>query len=214
MGQRDHQGKSNRTQSFWPRRWSTKLLRLLEPCHSSPGSKRSQKKDFKLGATTRSESTFWQICWPCFNQEWTHYPHPILRAPLPPSEFSDLATALTVIKSANEMYFQIELPEWVQLLTHPIYFSFLFSWLDISINLARFDWNFVKATTPWQQSHLHWWEIIESITFCSVNFLVLAILNVGSIQVLKFNKLHIFWEGHQILRNLHLTFDWHYVGQK
>ena len=25
---------------------------------------------------------------------------------------------------------------------------------------------------------------------------------------------HIFWKGHQILRNFHLTFDWHYVGQK
>ena len=27
-------------------------------------------------------------------------------------------------------------------------------------------------------------------------------------------KVHIFWEGHEILRNLRLTFDWHYVGQK
>ena len=27
-------------------------------------------------------------------------------------------------------------------------------------------------------------------------------------------KVHIFWEGHKILRNLYLTFDWHYIGQK
>ena len=27
-------------------------------------------------------------------------------------------------------------------------------------------------------------------------------------------KVHIFWEGHKILRNLSLTFDWHYIGQK
>ena len=27
-------------------------------------------------------------------------------------------------------------------------------------------------------------------------------------------KVHIFWEGHKTLRNLHLTFDWHYTGQK
>ena len=26
-------------------------------------------------------------------------------------------------------------------------------------------------------------------------------------------KVHIFWEGHIILRNLHLTFDWHFIGQ-
>ena len=30
----------------------------------------------------------------------------------------------------------------------------------------------------------------------------------------KLNKVHIFWEGHKILLNLHLTFDWHYIGQK
>ena len=24
-------------------------------------------------------------------------------------------------------------------------------------------------------------------------------------------KVHIFWEGHKILQNLHLTFDWHYI---
>ena len=27
-------------------------------------------------------------------------------------------------------------------------------------------------------------------------------------------KVHIFWEGHKILRNLHLTFDWNFIGQK
>ena len=24
-------------------------------------------------------------------------------------------------------------------------------------------------------------------------------------------KVHVFWEGHKILRNLHLIFDWHYI---
>ena len=28
-----------------------------------------------------------------------------------------------------------------------------------------------------------------------------------------FSKVHIFWEGHKILRNLHLILDWHYIGQ-
>ena len=27
-------------------------------------------------------------------------------------------------------------------------------------------------------------------------------------------KVHIFWEGQKILRNLHLIFDWHYIGQR
>ena len=29
----------------------------------------------------------------------------------------------------------------------------------------------------------------------------------------QINKVHIFWEGHKILRNLHLTFEWHYLGK-
>ena len=34
------------------------------------------------------------------------------------------------------------------------------------------------------------------------------------VQIILFFKVHIFWEGHKILRNLHLTFDCHYIGQK
>ena len=33
-------------------------------------------------------------------------------------------------------------------------------------------------------------------------------------DVRKYNKVHIFWEGHKILLNLHLTFDWHYISTK
>ena len=29
----------------------------------------------------------------------------------------------------------------------------------------------------------------------------------------KLGKVHIFWEGHKILRNLHRRFDWHYIRQ-
>ena len=27
-------------------------------------------------------------------------------------------------------------------------------------------------------------------------------------------RVHIFWEGHKILRNLHQFFDWQYIGQR
>ena len=37
---------------------------------------------------------------------------------------------------------------------------------------------------------------------------------VTSYKNSKIHKVRIFWEGHKILRNLHLTFDWHYIGQK
>ena len=26
-------------------------------------------------------------------------------------------------------------------------------------------------------------------------------------------KVHVFWEGHKILRNLHRRFEWHYIAQ-
>ena len=34
---------------------------------------------------------------------------------------------------------------------------------------------------------------------------------VPSFKNIVISKIHIFWEGHKILRNLHLTFDWHYI---
>ena len=37
---------------------------------------------------------------------------------------------------------------------------------------------------------------------------------VPSFKNIVISKIHIFWEGHKILRNLHLTFDWHYIAQK
>ena len=35
---------------------------------------------------------------------------------------------------------------------------------------------------------------------------------LASLKICKYLcKVHIFWEGHKILRNLHLTLDWHYT---
>ena len=38
--------------------------------------------------------------------------------------------------------------------------------------------------------------------------------NLGFHKFFEKCKVHIFLEGHKILRNLHLTFDWYYIGQK
>ena len=45
---------------------------------------------------------------------------------------------------------------------------------------------------------------------CQLWMVVLLKLTTTKIPV----KVHIFWEGHKILGNLHLTFDWHYIGEK
>ena len=35
-----------------------------------------------------------------------------------------------------------------------------------------------------------------------------------NVFIRNFSKVHIFWEGHKILRNLHLTFDYSTYSQK
>ena len=42
-------------------------------------------------------------------------------------------------------------------------------------------------------------------------YLILMIWRPEGLVV--FDKVHIFWEGHKILRNLHLTFDFVYCSQ-
>ena len=37
--------------------------------------------------------------------------------------------------------------------------------------------------------------------------------NLEDTLFLQFIKVHIFWEDHKILRNLHQLFDWQYIGQ-
>ena len=46
-------------------------------------------------------------------------------------------------------------------------------------------------------------QAIYFLKFCPI-FSALLVISV---------KVHIFWEGHTILQNLHQLFDWHYIGQ-
>ena len=36
---------------------------------------------------------------------------------------------------------------------------------------------------------------------------------MAELEVASFFEVHIFLEGHKILRNLHQLFDWQYIGQ-
>ena len=53
---------------------------------------------------------------------------------------------------------------------------------------------------------------------CGCNFLEKITWNwthhLHHLNYLEVSKVHIFWEGHKSLQNLHLTFDWHSIGQK
>ena len=61
-------------------------------------------------------------------------------------------------------------------------------------------------------------QILHSIYLCIIFRCNFAICHKNYYLLYYYttntSKVHIFWEGHKILRNLHLTFDWHYIGQK
>ena len=69
-----------------------------------------------------------------------------------------------------------------------------------------FFWNF------WRKEI---WEILQFMESPELNwFKVFPFFQMNWTCELIFhecNKVHIFWEGHKILKNLHLTFDWHYI---
>ena len=57
------------------------------------------------------------------------------------------------------------------------------------------------------------WVLFGLLSLCwkrNKTFLEMVI----EVQWKQDSKVHIFWEGHKILRNLHLTFHWHHIGQK
>ena len=67
------------------------------------------------------------------------------------------------------------------------------------------------------QIHLNWAHFLFPSKFLSITeskyfkkFAENFIIGKQSFDI----KVHVFWEGHKILRNLHITFDWHYIGQK
>ena len=63
-------------------------------------------------------------------------------------------------------------------------------------------------------------KMMLSLTPCGIwqpgihtNLIRLLKVKDSFLHLTFFHKVHIFWEGHKILRNFHLTFDWHYIGQ-
>ena len=64
--------------------------------------------------------------------------------------------------------------------------------------------------------HAHTWHrFLESAeTQCYICTLYDMIFFSWSTFSLVDCKVHIFWEGHKILRNFHLTYDWRNIGQK
>ena len=82
----------------------------------------------------------------------------------------------------------------------------------------------INGTIRSAQTYLANHELYKLIYRAWIGFIVrfvipticLVVFNVKIIRKVSYrkDKVHIFWEGHKFLRNLHLTFDWHYIGQK
>ena len=68
--------------------------------------------------------------------------------------------------------------------------------------LIRMD----KLWQTWVRSEVF---SISYLLFSPALFLYIFQVNL----ILIADKVHIFWEGHKILRNLHQLFDWQYIGQ-
>ena len=56
------------------------------------------------------------------------------------------------------------------------------------------------------------WRACKQIVLLRISFWLLQRCHQNTGNMIC--KVLIFWEGHKILRNLHLTFDWHNIGQK
>ena len=83
-------------------------------------------------------------------------------------------------------------------------------WLETQSTLAVFGENYYHSKT-----------LVFFADFCSYFTLDQIRMNHNDPHFSVFwyqpppgGKVHTFWEGHNILRNLHLNFDWHCIGQK
>ena len=67
----------------------------------------------------------------------------------------------------------------------------------------------------WNLRTLKWF--LFGITRYTLVHTIESIYVVNNYQPIQpcpfYYKVHIFWEGHKILRNLHQLFDWPYIGQ-
>ena len=72
----------------------------------------------------------------------------------------------------------------------------------------RTDTNYGYRKVWWRSVYLVQYRQGSSIKLCKGQLISKCFFGISN------SKVHIFWKGHKILRNLHLTFDRHYIGQK
>ena len=111
-------------------------------------------------------------------------------------------------------------------------FSMIFFLVEIHLSYkVHFDFFISKVAQVRDTSNI--WPLISmhsSIIYSKIklkvrknrnDFMKTALLPKSNAIILRnsalsysfYSKVYIFWEGHKLLRNLHLTLDCHYIGQ-
>ena len=70
-----------------------------------------------------------------------------------------------------------------------------------------------EKTTEFEEIFVAFWEnftTTASIKLLSFQTAFYFVKNYS--KSFNISKVYVFWEGHKILQNLHLTFFWHYIG--
>ena len=107
--------------------------------------------------------------------------------------------------------------------TELLCFDVKFTRQNLNFDLARFFFQIAKITqtNPLKFELAGYKNCYLKMTFPYLEMEDQSILRwrrlqmgIAMLQSFRKIKVHIFWEGHKIWRNLHLTFDWHYIGQK
>ena len=89
---------------------------------------------------------------------------------------------------------------------------------QLCCTLRKISFRFSKDKRVWILSDFYLWrfflDMLDDFAWFATHKCIMIIKSwIKEDSSLKV-KVHTFWEGHKILRNLHLTFVWHYIGQK
>ena len=70
--------------------------------------------------------------------------------------------------------------------------------LELAYFQALYTYGTSQVMDVGRRHHCHLLKVVLNVTFQNISLMLIILF-----------KAHIFWESHKILRNLHLTFDWH-----
>ena len=111
-----------------------------------------------------------------------------------------------------QIFFKLKFSKFIQnFRTLDVFGKFILIVETLRYQAQRSQQIFQKfSKTIFNPFYLSDFSIYECVVPCYLyNFTIIKWYQISPFM----NKVHIFWEGHKILQNLHRKFDWHYIGQ-